>query len=203
MYLQPLIIEDYEIGTDVIAVDRYNFKKQKPIHKTKVIDGNLYIFDRKGLYIDTIVKNISDVQVLILCQAMESKYSLADALYLDSARLTSPKIKSNQPSNFFFWALNSSSVSTPPSSKDLSLISCSGTESVCTCAEPLYFSGTSLYVIPDLCCKLIIQRSLCLQTVSEMVFIAIRKTILIFSSLEYAPRSLNATHDRELQKNLP
>ena len=55
-----VIIKDYEIGKDVIGVNRFNSKKQKPIHKTRVIEGDLYIFDRKTMHLDFIVENISN-----------------------------------------------------------------------------------------------------------------------------------------------
>lgn len=55
-----VIIKDYEIGKDVIGVDRFNSKKQKPIHKTRSIDGDLYIFDRRTMNLNFIVENISN-----------------------------------------------------------------------------------------------------------------------------------------------
>lgn len=57
----PIVIDDYEVGKDVIAVRRFNAKKQKPIHKTAVVDGSLYIFDRKSMELNFLVRNISDI----------------------------------------------------------------------------------------------------------------------------------------------
>ena len=59
---EGFIIADYEIGKDVIAVERYNHKKQKPIHKTKVIDGDLYIFNKKSFILEMVVKDITNAQ---------------------------------------------------------------------------------------------------------------------------------------------